>query len=957
MEQWITASNQVDMVQELRQILRDFSKRAKRFESDNIYHLMQFGTIRLAKDDFEGATNFYEQVIRMDPVWSAFAHYNRAYCTLHMKGDGYIGHAIDDLKDTHRKLETYKKRCVFSEILLNIYQLKTQFSEKSGTNCRSTQYYTMLECQLLHHIDTQIIETIRNLERIDTMGGEVTIVRRDILDLISDSDSRTEKMLQEYQQMGLIFTYNIDEKPKFCFRNSIVPSFVILESVADTMLSIFLRGKLVIGDSKDLEYMVDGACNVGTICHEALKWMSRCVSRAILTAIHSIHYIRDVSSLVPIKQTELESSSKMTAGTSQFNQFAISQARPILKLLESAKQEMSDVVRTQLDELILCMTDIAMIVVQEKIQQTIQENIVPQGKLHRELCCLYDNVTSKYQSNFRHYVDSIRDLAQLSANTSQLSDIHTTELQNIAVELMSNIRNGSDTATDLVQSHMSKIKSTAAKIEIGIVTAKFSDILCDKIHVFIQKTKADGSFRDDDHMIETASIVLISVWSGIIQEMLKNRITQSLFLDLQVRTVELFKSISGTLSADGEMVIEKDLITKLNTTTIYHSSACIKLSSRLKEYDKCLKETRCLRMGRISVARMLTKYIKRGIVILDDDQDEILHITCPENRSSIVIELKYNPPCRAYPAGYFEAFLPWVDVNVSSCKRSDDDDGIVDYDYNMLYSAVGGAWTERPDNLSSVIHELIEYINQTDPLGTIRFLAGDEYAYQLKLCRALLKLDESIVKINRFENAGDEPSHLLSCIEQALTSEHTSQLAMVLAEYESESRLFESNSPEHDTKLKTTSVSRDARKVFLSFGSSVEAHAFRKLVVERINDDDITTALKLCCIGHQLPFWRDKMDSNLPISDAQALRDTFKQMLNTESYERERSKFMSICDEWYIVLEPLGLMNIEQRELLREWITGRQYANKEDSVVSDVIKKALEYRKLRKRWIMLENRK
>ena len=68
------------------------------FESENIYHLLKFGAIRLMKGDYKEATQFYDKVIRMDPAWSAFAHYNRAYCTLQLKGDDYIRSAIDDLK-------------------------------------------------------------------------------------------------------------------------------------------------------------------------------------------------------------------------------------------------------------------------------------------------------------------------------------------------------------------------------------------------------------------------------------------------------------------------------------------------------------------------------------------------------------------------------------------------------------------------------------------------------------------------------------------------------------------------------------------------------------------------------------------------------------------------------------------------------------------------------------------
>ena len=111
---------------------------------------------------------------------------------------------------------------------------------------------------------------------------------------------------------------------------------------------------------------------------------------------------------------------------------------------------------------------------------------------------------------------------------------------------------------------------------------------------------------------------------------------------------------------------------------------------------------------------------------------------------------------------------------------------------------------------------------------------------------------------------------------------------------------------------------------------------------KELNDGDITTALKLCCTGHQITLCQDMKNINQPILDAQTLRGHFDELLKIKSYKQETSKFVSICDEWYRVLEPQGLMNIEQRELLREWISTRQYANTEDPVVSLVIQKCSE---------------
>ena len=55
--------NQDDLMEELRRNIEVCSNRAKRFESDNIYHIMKFGSVRLMKNDFKGASEFYNKVI------------------------------------------------------------------------------------------------------------------------------------------------------------------------------------------------------------------------------------------------------------------------------------------------------------------------------------------------------------------------------------------------------------------------------------------------------------------------------------------------------------------------------------------------------------------------------------------------------------------------------------------------------------------------------------------------------------------------------------------------------------------------------------------------------------------------------------------------------------------------------------------------------------------------------
>ena len=910
-------SNHVEMVQELHRILEDCSRRIKTFDFDNIYYILKFGAVRLMKDAFEGAAEFYDRVIRKDPDWSAFAHYNRAYCTIQMKSDGYIQHAIDDLNAALCKLEKYKTNCLFSQITGRMKKDKRKSKDRKSDI--SAQYYTMIECQLLHHIATQINETIDKMKQIDPMNGTVIPVRRNILELIPGADCRMEQMLQEYRQLGLLFTYNIDVEPQFCYRSQIVSSLVMLKSVADIILTVFFNGVLLKALSVELKDAIDAACSIVATSDESFGWMSRCVSKAINTGINLNDFIQDVSShLVPIKRTDLESSNKTTKETSQFTQLANSQELYVLKLLNSLKPKMNKLVSCQVDEILLHMTNVTMGALREKIEH---EKIAHGQNLNLKLCSLYNNVSSPSRSDLEQF----RDLAKFSASPSQLSDadFQTDELQNIALKLMSMSRNDSITATDL-ESYSPEITTAASKIEIGTVMTKFSDFLCDMMNVFSQKSTTDGNVCDDVQMLEATNEVLTLAWSEIIRGMLQNRIVRSLLIDIRKEKKELFELESKSLfELMGYNPSIQFTLNKLKSHII-RTKQEQRSSNRLSKFINQMRKSRDPHLRSKVDARMICKRHARDIIILDVDRETILTIPSYVDRDSI--KLIYNPPCPVYPGGHFDAYVRGEVVRAPS-----EDTG----DYDLFHSAVRAA----SGDIYVGRWQFETYIDE-HPSVVGRLLTSGEHAYQLKRGRALLRLDMNhpTRQMNQCESVELDSSHLSSCIEQALKSENVSQLAKVLTECESRLISAETTSPENGTEVMTSSVLCDACKLFLSSENSAEAKVYRQLVVERINDGDITTALKLCYIGHQISFCRDKMNINLPISDAQTLSNTSEQMLKIESYEQEISKFLSICDEWFRVLEPQGMMNI-QRDLLREWISTRQYANTEDPIVSLVIEK------------------
>ena len=937
-----------DLMEELRREITDCSYRAKRFKSDNIYSILKFGAVRLMKGDYESAAKFYDQVINMDPAWSAFAYYNRAYCTVQMKGDGYIRRAVDDLRDALHTLETYKEFFWFSKIHVNASSIQQTYMYGDGDDAskvreesnhrRSTKFYAMMEYRFFYHIDTQINETIEKLETIETMKGEVTIVTQDILELIPGADCKTVKMLQKYQQLGLLFTFNIDEKPRFSYKNEIssllemLDEFIFITLSADIILLSFLNLILVTGRSMELKDTLYAFFNMEGIGLKSLMRIPRCVQRAIIDGVILGNLFRDVFSLIPITQNELESSCEKNEATSQFKHFVRSQISYISKLLDCLNHRM---INFKQDAIILIhSTNTDFAILRKKIEQTIRDQMKPGQALYQELCCLYNSVTSTTLSDPQQYADYIRDLAQLPVYSSQLSDADmcTSALQDIVVEVMLMCFNGGYSMIDSVASKYSEITAAAEKIEVGIVITQFSDLLCDMVNVLSQNSKPDGYVCDDVHMLGVTNEVLTSAWSDIIRGMLENRIIRSVFLKIQMRTEELFAPKFRYIYQYGKGHTQ---LIKQNTMQYKHNPLP-DLSTRLKEYNNEMKKSRGPHVQLKTDARMISKHLKRNIIILDVNREAILTISSPDVRENI--ELLYYPPCPKYLGGHFVAFDRW---KVVEDVRFDEE-----Y-YVALYSAIDYA-IKNIRNLHgsfrvAVAWSAVEGYIEENPSIAGRLITSDAYACQMKCGRALLRLDmdHPTRHKNPCEYGEPDSSHLVSCVERASKSRKVSQLAKVLAECESESRSAEVSSPCHGTEVMTSSVSRDACILFMSSGNSDEAKVHRLLVVDRINDGDITTALKLCCIDHQIQFCRDNLSSNLPISDAQTLRDTFDQRLKIESYEQERSKFLSICDEWYKVLEPLGLMNIEQRELLREWISTRQYANTEDPIVSLVIEKCL----------------
>ena len=498
--------------------------------------------------------------------------------------------------------------------------------------------------------------------------------------------------------------------------------------------------------------------------------------------------------------------------------------------------------------------------------------------------------------------EGIRHLTARSSHSFQLSDadIVTGELEQITIELR-NESNGRISATDS-DSATSKISLAAAEIDIGISIEIFSTWLSNKI-TQIRKTKACEYLCDDEELHEAINNVVTSVWSDNIRFVIQSKISRSLSFDLK-RKITLANSPVRDLLHSERRAKFKD---RFDNWAKNESSKSGKIPT-LQEFSHCLEEFYRDQMKSRGPQQLLWSVIDVTlestyskcvgvITMLDVNREPIRKIQFPEYIGTC--EVIYNPPSRAFPGGHFDAFISGEASKVTDSAHKDDP--------NLFRTAV--CCLRRTVWNCYVFRHLDEYPSHCGELFT-----SEHYVCQLKRGRAMIRRN-STIQINQSEYMEPESLYLPCCIEQATRVESVCLLAYSLAELKS--RSAEKFSSKHESGMITSTVSRDACELFRFSGSSVEAEVYRQLVEERVNDGHITTALKLCCIGHQLQFCRDAKLCNPPTSDKQSLGDAFEQMFQSEYHEQERYKFHSICDEWYRVLEPEGLMHIEQKELLR----------------------------------------
>ena len=241
----------------------------------NFYYFIKFGNQLLMtndKDSLEKACQYYNMSIDKEPTYSAFAYYNRAYCTICLRKSGYMDKAIEDLKNAKKRLLTYTNdalvvmNCV--NIVLQIHQRTSTLDDMNLSDLHELKAQMETRLQVFDFVEKKIQDTITKLESFQKSDDDATADPVSIFDLIPDSDDLTEEELYTLWNLGMEVTFTVKKKPKFRFDALAVFLLGAVEFVGGALLIAFTAGAAaefgmtLLGEG--ISDMFDGAIGMAT---------------------------------------------------------------------------------------------------------------------------------------------------------------------------------------------------------------------------------------------------------------------------------------------------------------------------------------------------------------------------------------------------------------------------------------------------------------------------------------------------------------------------------------------------------------------------------------------------------------------------------------------------------------------------------------------------------------------
>ena len=876
-------------------LLESFSVSVNRTEhkkSENIYHLLNYGTYELMKGNFIEAQIFFNEIIKGDLAWSAFAYYYKAYCTIKLRGDGYIRIAIADLNTALEKLRSNKEITLCTETFVYssfIEMLSADFQEYMFTNI-----------QLLHHIETQMNEIINKLEKLQKSDSVVTIELQYLQALVLfNSNKLSKRIVQEYCQLGFLFTYNIDTKPKLCYNGSLVGLHGLLGIVGLVMQRAAFVGSL---ENVKRELILNCVNDVLFKTQATRAEYYRWASRGITKAISIIRYLFSWQTISPLSIScyfFTQCIREMMNSQNMHMYYNIERNNAVELLAKSRMNIMLHFITTRFETaeimklanshegiLLEQVMEGVMNITEKVTTLVIQEHTIQGNKLYQELCALYGSAKASGVTT-QQFIEWILDLGRYSAH-SCVKEADVYNVKHITLGILQEVfrkqvLNGKSQALNTwvfmdtnAPSWQSCLK--ALTYESKILTSCFVIDLASNISKFLKEKHISRKSCEDEDILNLTRETLANVMKETVDAFLRIRITGALVYASQKRTVGLvsrfygrqtWKNINNGLNRGKSVYITR------RDERLYSASSTQPLLDHLNKY-RIGRVSEYKNDGNFAESRIISRYAKINFTIMDTEGKLFSEVWSPGQCNTL--ELVYYLPCYDHPAGHYNAYVNGAVVDVEGSEKS-----------NCFQSAIC-KWLEVSNVefafFSNEAAKDLSILTESHAHEFANIFVSVEYSQQLKEALSLLPSDFSnqikcepieyqniqFIDNNNSSNKNEKLTNRQyedndfgyvpreNIIEESIKyckqfNRRGKSIGITKASFEIlqlfDKFLWKNSSKEKLRYLVNNAASSEAQRLFSHSGTSMKAQAFWVVCTLLLNRD-ISKSLKLCFIGHQM---------------------------------------------------------------------------------------------------------
>ena len=208
---------------------------------NNFYYLLNCASSLMLSAHYDEAITMYGTVIKEFDMWSSFAHFNRAYCILQLHSDEtYLHHALEDLRNAKIKLTSYKTELLCTQLSVILSRREKIFFSSFSNHMQAR--FKILEC-----IEKNIDDVIKMLQenRNQKVNVAVSNITSQTLFNVCNDDEELSEILQELQQLGLVYVFNISQSSQIHGGNCIAYYSTVAKLFAEIGFTGFYLGKLV----------------------------------------------------------------------------------------------------------------------------------------------------------------------------------------------------------------------------------------------------------------------------------------------------------------------------------------------------------------------------------------------------------------------------------------------------------------------------------------------------------------------------------------------------------------------------------------------------------------------------------------------------------------------------------------------------------------------------------------